>query len=80
MEPLIIAFAEKYPVAVTILAGVGVLRAIFKPIMSVARAYVQSTKSTDDDLKLDEVESSKAFKALAWLVDYVASIKIAPKK
>lgn len=81
MEPLIIALAEKYPLVVSLFAVMGIFRAVFKPIMSLARAYVKATeKNEKDDLFLDEVEQSKWFKILSWLVDYTASIKLDPKK
>lgn len=80
MEPLIIALAAKYPIVVSVFAVMGVFRAVFKPIMSVIHAYVGATESKSDDIQLDEVEASKWFKGLAWLVDYTASIKIGPQK
>jgi hypothetical protein len=76
---LILAFAMKYPITMAILAVMGTLRAIFKPIMSVAHAYVESTSSLNDDEVLKKIEGHKAFKAFAWFIDYIASIKIGPQ-
>ena len=76
MEELVLGLLLKYPVAVTILMVLGICRAVFKPIMSVASAYVQATPSIKDDAALIKVESSKIYKSLVWFLDYTLSIKL----
>ncbi len=74
--PLIQSMSVKYPVIVSIIAVMGTLRIIFKPIMSVLHAYVESTETLKDDEKLAKAEASKYYKAIAWLVDFFASYKL----
>ena len=76
MEELILGLLVKYPVVGTILMVVGVARAIFKPIMSVAAAYVKATPSLKDDAAFEGVEGSKIYKSIAWFLDYTLSIKL----
>jgi len=80
MEAALISFllglADKYPWAVTLFVVMGVLRAVFKPLVAFARTVVVATPSVKDDEFLNKAESSKAFKAVAWFVDYLTSIKL----
>lgn len=80
MEAALISFllglADKYPWAVTIFMVMGVLRAVFKPLVAFARTVVSATPSQKDDELLNKAESSKAFKSIAWFIDYISSIKL----
>lgn len=80
MEQVIINFiiemAQKYPVATAMFASIGVLRTVFKPFMALLKTFVVATPSPSDDLLLAKLESSKAYKAFAWFIDYIASIKL----
>lgn len=76
MEAILLGLVVKYPVAMSAFAVIGVLRAIFKPIMTAAHAYVGATDSKSDDEALDKVEKSALYKAFAWFIDYTASIKL----
>lgn len=75
----IMPMVAKYPAIATVLMIVGGLRVVFKPIMSVARAYVDYTSTDSDNKKLDEIESSRVYKGLAYVLDYMASIKLPVK-
>lgn len=77
---LISDLAVKYPVIISILVVVGVLRAVFKPTFAVLHAYVLATPSKNDDAVLDKVEASGAYKAVAFVLDWVTSIKLPEKK
>lgn len=80
MEQMILQFVlglgEKYPWALTIFAVVGFLRAVFKPIVGTMRLIADATPSQKDNILLDKAEASKVYKAIAWALDYVASIKL----
>lgn len=76
----IIFLAMKFPVAMAIVVFMGSARLFFKPVMSFIHGIVEATPSKNDDLKLSVVESSKAFKAFAWVIDLLASIKLKIKK
>ncbi|MBI5770898.1 MAG: hypothetical protein HZA93_24180 [Verrucomicrobia bacterium] len=77
--PFIVTFAQNHPWLVSVLVVIASLRVVFKPIVSVAEAYVRSTPTPDDDAMLEKVEHSRAFKIVAWLIDYLGSIKIGPQ-
>lgn len=80
MEQIIIELAQKYPAAVAVLTAIGVLRAVFKPIMTVLDKFVESTPSASDDALLGKLKESKIYKGIAWFVDYTASIKLPGQK
>lgn len=74
--PLLHTLLSKYPLTSSIIAVVGTLRIIFKPLMTFLHAYVQATPGKSDDLKLEKVEASKIYKTIVFLVDYFTSYKI----
>lgn len=79
MEDLIgilIPIISKYPIVASILMVVGGLRVVIKPIMSALRSYVEYTDSPNDNVKLDKIESSKLYKTLSYILDYLASVKL----
>lgn len=72
----ILGLAEKYPWAVSVFIAMGFFRGVFKPLVSFARTVVSLTPSAKDDELLNKAESSKAFKSIAWFIDYISSIKL----
>jgi len=73
---IILGFVQANPNAAAVLLAMGVARAVFKPIFALAHAYVEATASPDDDAELAKIEDSKIVKAIAFVLDYVASVKI----
>lgn len=73
---LIAQFAAQYPVIASIIFFIGLARLVFKPLFAIARSVTQATPSASDDKFLDEVESSKIYKAISFVLDYVGSIKL----
>lgn len=72
----IVGFAVKYPWLVTVFTVIGILRVLFKPIMSVIEKAV-----ANDPTKLAHLQSFEGgpvFKAIAWVLDFGASIKLKP--
>jgi len=80
MEEFLVSFiaemAIKFPWVVAILSAMGFLRLIFKPTLAYARTIVMATKTKSDDLVLDKIEESKITKAIVFLLDLFASIKV----
>lgn len=76
MEQIIIDLVTKYPKIVSILAAIGTLRLVFKPVMVALSQIVVSTETKKDDELLAKVEKSKIYKAFVFALDYIASIKI----
>jgi len=83
MEEILIQFliqaAQGYPIVMTIFIVLGVLRAVNKPLFTLWRSYVSATPQKSDDELLDTVERSKIVKALLFVLDWTASIKVPPK-
>jgi hypothetical protein len=78
-QPFIVSLAAQFPWVFTVLAVVGGLRFFFKPVVSLIEAYVRSTPQKSDDEFFDQVNHSTAFKIFAWLLDFVASVKVGPQ-
>lgn len=76
----ITSFAGSHPWLVTALVLVGGLRLLFKPAVTAYESYVKNTADTADDERLAKIEASVAYKWVAWLLDYAASIKVGPQK
>lgn len=70
----------QHPWIATVLLLVGVLRSVFKPIVTVLEQRAAATADTADDERLKKAEASWWFRALAWLLDFGASIKVGPQK
>lgn len=76
MDVVLSTLLSKYPVLSTILAIIGGFRVIFKPLMTYIEAKVAESPSKEDDKKLEAVEKSGLYKAVAFILDYTASIKL----
>ena len=76
---ILLSILEGLPWYGDLLFGMGVLRAIFKPIFSVVQIIVSSTKTKTDDEALAELQESKLWALLVWFIDYFSSIKLIPK-
>lgn len=72
----LVEFMTKNPSLGSTLMIMGLLRAVFKPIQGVIQSYVDATEDTSDNEKWEAMKEAKWFKALSWLLDYTASIKI----
>lgn len=77
-RPLVVQVVENHPWVATLLLLIGSLRLVCKPLMSLVRARVTATPGTEDDAQLQRITSSWWYQALAWTLDFVASIKISP--
>lgn len=72
----IVQLATQFPVLASIIFVMGLMRLVFKPLMEIIHNVVATTESPKDDAVLAKIESSIPFKVLAFLVDYIGSIKI----
>lgn len=73
MLPMLGMKAEK---ALEVLAFIGMLRLFIKPLMGLLEAYTQVSPSKVDDKLPEQVKEHKAYKAVAYLLDWFASIKV----
>jgi hypothetical protein len=71
---------EKYPQVVSILVVIGALRVVLKPLMAVLQSYVDYTVDPKDNELLAKILDSAPYKALAYALDLLGSIKLPAKK
>jgi hypothetical protein len=53
-----------------------ILGLIFKPIFDILRTVTKNTPGPADDAALDAVERSKAYKVIAWILDWAIRVKL----
>ena len=68
------------PAFASILIVVGTLRLAIKPLMTLLQLYVKLTPYDHDDKWLASVESSKGYKLVLYLLDWLLSVKISEKQ
>jgi hypothetical protein len=73
--PFIVSFATNHSWVLTILSVVGIMRVIFKPLISFLEAAVKATPTSADDAFLAKCEGSVAYRWFAWGLDWLGSIK-----
>lgn len=69
------AFAGEYGWLVQVIAIVGTLRVVMKPLMLIVEAVVKATPSTSDDAAFSKFKDGAIYKWLIWGLDWIASIK-----
>ena len=65
--------------AATFFMIIGVLRFVFKPLVTIITNYVKFTPNIIDDQLWSKITSSKGWIGFCFLVDWLLSIKL-PKK
>jgi len=84
LKPFIESLAGQHGIIAQVLAVlasvVGIARTLIKPIRDIAKEVEKLTKTTKDDELLAKVEGSKWVALIAWVVDYLLSIKLPAKK
>lgn len=75
--PMIVSFAQQYPVVAGIFIVMGILRAIMKPLFALFHAYVDATVDNQaDNALLAKIEDSSIFKGIVFVLDYLFSVKL----
>lgn len=69
-EPWVVSIAKDHPWIATVLLVMAALRMVFKPIMSLALSRRGPASSSP--------ETSSWYRAIAWILDFGASIKLPP--
>ncbi len=72
-------FLQGNPAFASLLLGLGFIRLILKPAMTILQAYVKLTPYDNDDKWLASAEQSNAYKVLVYLLDWVLSVKLPEK-
>jgi hypothetical protein len=73
---LVTSFFTQYPAFASVLMVMGACRVVMKPAFTLFHAIAEITPTKKDDAILEEVESSKVYKAVVFALDYFASVKL----
>lgn len=73
---MIMQFLTAHPQYAVLMTVVMVLRTVFKPIMAAIEAGVQASGSDKAKATLAQVEASKPYKVLVFVIDYLTSVKL----
>lgn len=76
LDGLLNTLSGKFGWLAQAIAIVGSFRLVLKPIMTAFHTFAESTATTKDDELLAKVESSAAWKAFTFALDWVTSIKL----
>lgn len=79
LKPFIEQYSAEYPVLASIVFVLGTFRLFLKPVMEIVKNIISLTPSPKDDELLAKILDHKAYKAFAFFVDWIASVKL-PKK
>ena len=77
ISAFILSLATKFPVLLTIISAVGMLRLILKPTFSYLHLVLGAVHATSLDKDVTIVEQSMPVKWLYYALDWIASVKIA---
>lgn len=80
MEFMLSSFAADHPWAFSIFSIIGIFRVVFKPLMGVIKTAIDASGSQKAEDAYAHLMESQAYRALAWGVDYLASIKLPGQK
>jgi len=72
----IVSMAGKYPIVVTLVSVIGVMRLAFKPLFVFLHSVADAIPGDADNKLLDNVEKSKAYEIVKFVLDLFASIKL----
>lgn len=67
---------EVWAILKSLATVIGFIRMVMKPIMTIIEKAVEETETEKDDVILEKILGSSIYKALAWIIDYLGSIKI----
>lgn len=83
IQPIIDALQAKLPWLAALTTAMGLLRLVAKPLSALVQSfftklllYVQGTPETDDNAWVEKILASKSYRAFAFVVDWVLSIKL----
>lgn len=80
MELFVLELAQKYPIALSVLSALYILGAINKPLFTLLHKYAEATDTKSDNEFLAKIESSKAYKAVSYFLDWAVRIKLPQPK
>ena len=76
---LAVTFLGTNPIFGSVLMALGFIRVIGKPAMTLIQTVVDTTPYDSDNVWLKDAQQSNAYKALAFVLDWTASVKLPEK-
>ena len=84
LQPYVEMLLEKYGPAAQVIewlmAALGTWRVVFKPLRDFLGAVVKATATQKDDEFFEKIERSPIIKGIAYVLDWLFSIKLPAKK
>lgn len=74
-----LSFAASNPAVAGVLMFLMMVRGVMKPLMTALHIYVEWTPYDSDNKWLASVESSKTYKLVVYLLDWLLSVKLGKK-
>lgn len=75
----VIDFLAANPHLAVVITIMAISRAVFKPACTLIQSYVDATPSKSDNETWAKIQNHKVFKAVAYAMDFLLSLKL-PKK
>ncbi len=72
---ILASLVANYPFVMSVVAIVGALRLVIKPIMALLHAVAAQTPTKADDEALAKLTQSKLYAGFLFVLDWLASIK-----
>jgi hypothetical protein len=79
LSPVADAYVGNLGWAVAFLSYVATARLLLKPTMTWLHSITEATETKKDNEALEKVEQSSIYKTIIFVLDWIASIKIAKK-
>ena len=76
LGPILINFAEQYPLITTVVFFMGTFRFFMKPIMVAVETYIATTVTKDDDEFMLKLKANKYYKIFVFFLDWSLSLKL----
>lgn len=76
MTDVVLTLANRYPWIAVLLIIVGGLRVVLKPMFAAWVSWSAKNLTAEQLAKVHQVEGSLWFKVMAFLIDYLGSIKL----
>jgi len=71
----IVQLATQYPKIAIVIAVIGALRLLVKPVVATAHSIANALGKPKDDEWITKVENSKTYQTVLFVLDWIASIK-----
>lgn len=80
LAPIMETLAGKYGVIVTVVAWIGTLHLLVKPLLAIAKVIAGATETTKDDEIIVKIESSPYYTYALNVMEWLTSLDLSKKE